>query len=64
MQDVEIGLAPMRRDKAEPGGEQEQRDEHRGGSKIQVQRMSPGAPVPSSPPSGLPVRLAARVSIK
>src|SRR4029453_2974555 len=48
MQHVEIGLAPMRGDEAQPGDEQEQRDEDAGGGEIEVQRMSPGTPLGSS----------------
>ena len=48
MQEIEIGLAPTRRDEAKPGDEQEQGDEDDGGRHIEAQRMSPGVPVWSS----------------
>ena len=48
MQDIEIGLAPTRRDEAEPGDEQEQGDEDGRRRQVQVQRTSPGVPVWSS----------------
>ena len=48
MQDIEIGLAPTRRDKAEPGDEQEQGDEDGRRREVQAQRTSPGVPVWSS----------------
>ncbi len=48
MQEIEIGLAPMRRHEAEPGDEQEQRDEDGGGGEIEGQRMSPGTPLGSA----------------
>ena len=42
MQQIEIGLAPMRGDEAEPGDEQEQGDEDDRRGQIEGQRMSPG----------------------
>ena len=47
VQHVEIGLAPMRRDEAEPGDEQKERDEDDRGGEIEIQRMSPGTPLGS-----------------
>ncbi len=41
---IEIGLAPVRGDEAEPRHEQEQNDEDDGGGKIQSQSTSPVAP--------------------
>ncbi len=63
MQEIEIGLPPARRDEADPGDEQEQRDENAGGRQVQNHRMSPGAPVVSNPAGGVSATRVIRVSI-
>ncbi len=50
MQLVEIGLAPMRGDEAEPRHEQKQNDENDGGRDIQSHSTSPVAPGSTSAP--------------
>ena len=44
MQQVEVGLAPARRDEPHPGDEQEQRHEDGRCGEIEAQRISPGVP--------------------
>ena len=62
MQDIEIGLAPARGDEADPGDEQEERDEEELAVRSRSQDVS-GTSVGSRPVPELLVRWVMRVSI-